>query len=52
MKRMPAVLTTIALAVALVIASVVDIRTRRLPDYLTLPLLTLGLLLALATAAD
>ena len=40
-------LATIALTVALVIASVIDIRSRRLPDYLTLPLLVFGLLLTL-----
>lgn len=44
---MPTLLATIALAAVLVVASVIDIRSRRLPDYLTLPLLALGLLITL-----
>ena len=40
-------LSTLALAVALIISSVIDIRSRRIPDHLTLPLLALGLLTTL-----
>lgn len=38
---------TLILAAALLASSLIDIRTRRLPDWLTLPLLVLGLALAL-----
>lgn len=45
---MPTIFATIALAVVLIVASVIDIRSRRLPDHLTLTSLALGLLLTLA----
>ena len=44
---MPTLLATIALAAVLTVASVIDIGSRRLPDYLILPVLALGLLLTL-----
>lgn len=42
---MLSLLATAVLAVALAAASAIDLRSRRLPDYLTLPLLALGLIL-------
>lgn len=41
-------LAAAVLTITLVIACIIDIRSRRLPDYLTLPLIALGLFLTLA----
>ncbi len=41
---MPLALATAVLTIALVAAASTDIRSRRLPDYLTLPLIVLGVI--------
>lgn len=41
---MPPLLATAVLTIGLFAASVIDLRSHRLPDYLTLPLIALGLI--------